>query len=92
MKYDKNWKLKTVGGPNLAQGHDVGWQPAMLAGLKAWVGRFGWPSLAVNSTRSTRSPYISASVDVSYAALHAHGIINVTLQQEYSPGIIFIFF
>jgi hypothetical protein len=30
-------------------------------------------------------------VDVSYAALQAHGIINVALQQEYSPGIAFIF-
>jgi hypothetical protein len=30
-------------------------------------------------------------VDVSYAALQAHGIANVALHQEYSPGVIFIF-
>jgi hypothetical protein len=30
-------------------------------------------------------------VDISYVAPQAHGIVNVTLQQEYSPGIIFIF-
>jgi hypothetical protein len=29
-------------------------------------------------------------VDVSYAALQAHGIVNVALHREYSPGIIFI--
>jgi hypothetical protein len=31
-------------------------------------------------------------VDVSYAAPQAHGIVNVALHCEYSPGIIFIFF
>jgi hypothetical protein len=30
-------------------------------------------------------------VDVSYAALQAHEIVNVALHQEYSPDIIFIF-
>jgi hypothetical protein len=30
-------------------------------------------------------------VDVSYAAPQAHGIINVALHREYSPGIVFIF-
>jgi hypothetical protein len=30
-------------------------------------------------------------VDVSYAALQAHGTVNVELHQEYSPGIVFIF-
>jgi hypothetical protein len=30
-------------------------------------------------------------VDVSYAAPQAHGIMNVALHQEYSPGIVFIF-
>jgi hypothetical protein len=30
-------------------------------------------------------------VDISYAALQAHGIINVALHWEYSLGIIFIF-
>jgi hypothetical protein len=30
-------------------------------------------------------------VDVSYAALQAHEIVNVALHREYSPGIIFIF-
>jgi hypothetical protein len=30
-------------------------------------------------------------VDVSYAALQAHEILNVALHREYSPGIIFIF-
>jgi hypothetical protein len=30
-------------------------------------------------------------VDVSYVALQAHGIVNVALHQEYSPGIVFIF-
>jgi hypothetical protein len=29
-------------------------------------------------------------VGVSYAALQAHGIINVALHREYPPGIIFI--
>jgi hypothetical protein len=31
------------------------------------------------------------SVDVSYAAPQAHGIVNVALHREYSPGIVFIF-
>jgi hypothetical protein len=30
-------------------------------------------------------------VDISYAAPQAHGIVNVALHQEYSPGIVFIF-
>jgi hypothetical protein len=30
-------------------------------------------------------------VDVSYVAPQAHGIVNVALHLEYSPGIIFIF-
>jgi hypothetical protein len=30
-------------------------------------------------------------VDVSYAVPQAHGIVNVTLHCEFSPGIIFIF-
>jgi hypothetical protein len=30
-------------------------------------------------------------VDVSYAALQAHEIVNVALHREYSPGIVFIF-
>jgi hypothetical protein len=30
-------------------------------------------------------------VDVSYAALQAHGIVNVALHVEYSIGIVFIF-
>jgi superfamily II RNA helicase len=31
------------------------------------------------------------TVDVSYAALQAHEIINVALHREYSPSIVFIF-
>jgi hypothetical protein len=34
---------------------------------------------------------MSGGVDVSYASLQAHGIINVALYREYSPGIVFIF-
>jgi hypothetical protein len=30
-------------------------------------------------------------VDVSYAAPQTHGIVNVALYREYSPGIVFIF-
>jgi hypothetical protein len=30
-------------------------------------------------------------VDISYAAPQAHGIVNVALHREYSPGIVFIF-
>jgi hypothetical protein len=30
-------------------------------------------------------------VNVSYAAPQAHGIINVVLHREYTPGILFIF-
>jgi hypothetical protein len=30
-------------------------------------------------------------VDVSYAAPQAHGIINVALHREYSPGIVLYF-
>jgi hypothetical protein len=33
-----------------------------------------------------------ATVDISYAAPQAHGIVNVALHREYSPGIVFIFF
>jgi hypothetical protein len=29
-------------------------------------------------------------VDVSYAALEAHEIVNVSLHQEYTPGIVLI--
>jgi hypothetical protein len=31
------------------------------------------------------------SIDVSYAASQAHGIINVAFHQEYPTGIVFIF-
>jgi hypothetical protein len=31
-------------------------------------------------------------VDISYAALQAHGLVNIALHQEYSSGIVFIFF
>ncbi len=34
---------------------------------------------------------METAVDVSYAALQAHGIVNVALHREYSLGIIFIF-
>jgi hypothetical protein len=34
---------------------------------------------------------MSGGVDVSYASLQAHGIVNVALYREYSPGIVFIF-
>jgi hypothetical protein len=30
-------------------------------------------------------------VDVSYTAPQERGIVNVALQREYSPGIVFIF-
>jgi hypothetical protein len=30
-------------------------------------------------------------VDVLYAALQAHGIVNLALHLEYPPGLIFIF-
>jgi hypothetical protein len=30
-------------------------------------------------------------VDISYAALQAHKIVNVALHREYSPDIVFIF-
>jgi hypothetical protein len=30
-------------------------------------------------------------VDISYAAPHVHGIVNVALHREYSPVIVFIF-
>jgi hypothetical protein len=32
------------------------------------------------------------TVDISYAAPQAHGIVNVVFHQEYSRGIVFIFF
>jgi hypothetical protein len=34
---------------------------------------------------------VKSVVDVSYEAPQAHGIVNVALHWEYSPGIIFIF-
>jgi hypothetical protein len=33
----------------------------------------------------------STTIDVSYAALQAHGIVNVAHHREYSIGIVFIF-
>jgi multidrug transporter EmrE-like cation transporter len=30
-------------------------------------------------------------VNISYTTLQAHGIVNVVLHREYSPGIVFIF-
>jgi hypothetical protein len=32
-----------------------------------------------------------AAVDISYVALQAHGIVNIALHREYSPGIVLIF-
>jgi hypothetical protein len=31
------------------------------------------------------------AIEVSYVAPQAHGIVNVALHREYSPGIVFIF-
>jgi hypothetical protein len=42
--------------------------------------------------RGTTTTLGNLSVDVSYAAPQAHEIVNVALQQEYSLGIVFIFF
>jgi hypothetical protein len=47
-------------------------------------------ALTINSARHTVDE-ASGSVDVSYAALQAHRIVNVALHWEYSPDIIFIF-
>jgi hypothetical protein len=47
-----------------------------------------WPS---KSFREELSRFEMWPVDVSYAAPQAHGIVNVALHREYSPGIIFIF-
>jgi hypothetical protein len=41
---------------------------------------------------AVQDPIVLESVDVSNAASQAHGIVNVALHREYSPGIIFIFF
>jgi hypothetical protein len=35
--------------------------------------------------------WLGPTVDISFAALQAHRIVNVALHREYSPGIIFIF-
>jgi hypothetical protein len=35
-------------------------------------------------------PLMKALVDVSYAPSQAHEIANVSLHQEYSPGIVFV--
>ncbi len=35
---------------------------------------------------------IVVPIDILYAAPQAHRIINVEFHQEYSPGIVFIFF
>jgi hypothetical protein len=45
-------------------------------------------TIAEDSGASLRKCII---VNVSYAAPQAHGIVNVTLHQEYSLGIVFIF-
>jgi hypothetical protein len=50
--------------------------------------------VAMTKTTQSKSSRMSSSKDasdVSYAAPQAHGIVNVTLHQEYSPSIIFIF-
>jgi hypothetical protein len=51
---------------------------------------------AQEQMEKAKEPYAMAkacayAVDVSDAAPQAHGIINVALHWEYSPGIIFIF-
>jgi hypothetical protein len=46
-------------------------------------------SVAPAIPTSLTQPHIN--VDISYAALHVHRIVNVVLHQEYSLGIIFIF-
>jgi hypothetical protein len=41
--------------------------------------------------RPSQAPIKGELVDVSYAALQAHGIVNVALHQEHCLGILFIF-
>jgi hypothetical protein len=48
-------------------------------------------TLYPGNTTASGSPGNIASVDVSYAAPQAHGIVNVALHREYSLGIVFIF-
>jgi hypothetical protein len=47
-----------------------------------------------NQTKELTTWFLNPEVivDVSYAAPQAHRIVNVALHEEYSPGIIFIFF
>jgi hypothetical protein len=41
--------------------------------------------------RRVKNIRIRFAVDVSYAVPQAHGIVNVALYWEYSPGIVFLF-
>jgi hypothetical protein len=49
----------------------------------AYAGASGWGHYGAHRDKG--------DVDVFYAALQVHGIVNVALHHEYSPGIVFIF-
>jgi hypothetical protein len=49
----------------------------------AYAGASGWGHYGAHRDKG--------DVDVLYAALQVHGIVNVALHHEYSPGIVFIF-
>jgi hypothetical protein len=46
---------------------------------------------ALGSKKGTDCMLTKRFVDISYAALQVHGIVNVALHLECSPGIVFIF-
>jgi hypothetical protein len=63
-------------------GHVAATRPCPIArGPPPWARAF---------TEAWAKP-IAISIDVSYAAPQAHGIVNIALHREYSPGIIIIF-
>jgi hypothetical protein len=54
------------------------------------MGGLGWTALEVLQEH-LQNVMSQGCIDVSYAALQVHKIVNVALHREYSPGIIFIF-
>jgi hypothetical protein len=62
-----------------------------LVALARFVSQLGERGLPRYKLLKKSNSLCWTDVDISYAAPQAHGIVNIALHREYSPGIIFIF-
>jgi hypothetical protein len=82
MSIPTAWKLFAVTmGPSSGMPHSINFALSMIL-ISSFL-----PHVFLNRMELWNKRII----DISYAALQAHEIINVALHREYSPGIIFIF-